>query len=324
MSPFNKVSVLTVCMVVACVLTCKTARAETLDRIVANVDGEIILYSDLQNQIKTLEKNSNNPDLADLSKRPAIEREVLTQMIRQKLADKEVERLKIVITNPEVDLRIQQILEQNHVTMAQIETNLKANGQTMEKFREQIKKDMERDRLVERVLKSKVVISDQQVEAYLKGDKGESASTSQKVHLCLIVLPVGDKYGKADEVEKKGRDILDKLKSGADFGNLAKQYSQGPSVQDGGDVGFMAADELAPFIAQGIHNLRIGQVSGLVQGPGGYYIIKILDIDSKKVSKSDSALREKVRKSLYDQEVNRKFEEWVRYLESKAFIQVSL
>ncbi len=324
MNPFHKVSILTVCMLVACVLSCETARAETMDRIVANVDGEIILYSDLQHQIKVLERNMPMLDASDPAKKLQIEREVLTEMIRQKLADKEVARLKIEVTNPEVDLRIKQFLEQNHATMAQLELNLKASGQTIEKFRQQIRKEMERDRLLERVLKSKVVISDQEVEAYLKGEKGESATSSQKIHLGLIVLPVGDKYGKPEQVEKTGHDILDKLKGGADFRALAKQYSKGPAAQDGGDLGYMAAEELAPFIAKVIRDLRTDQVSGLVQGPDGYYIIKMFGIDNKQVSKSDPALREKVRQTLYEQEVNRKFEEWVRYLESKAFIQISL
>jgi peptidyl-prolyl cis-trans isomerase SurA len=311
-------------VLLACALAFQVARAETIDRIVANVNGEIILYSELQKQIKDIEKNSPIPEMSDPEKRPQIEREVLNQMIRQKLADKEVARLQVVVGNPEVDLRIQGILEQNHATMAQLENNIKANGQTMEKFREDIKKQMERDRLLERVLKSKVVISDQQVDAYLKGEKGESASTSQKFHLALIMLPVGDKYGKPEEAEKTGRDILEKVKSGADFGTVARQYSKGPAAQDGGDLGYMAADEIAPFIAQGIQHLKTGQVSNLVQGPGGYYIIKVVDVDSKKVNKTDPALREKIRKSLYDQEVNRKFEEWVHNLESKAFIQISL
>jgi peptidyl-prolyl cis-trans isomerase SurA len=138
------------------------------------------------------------------------------------------------------------------------------------------------------------------------------------------LLPAGDKSGKPDEVQKTGREILDKLKAGADFQTLAKQYSKGPGAEQGGDLGYMAADELAPFIAQGIRHLKMNEISGLLQGPGGYYILKVFGIDSKKVEKTDPALREKVRKTLYDQEVNRKFQEWVRYLESKAFIQISL
>jgi peptidyl-prolyl cis-trans isomerase SurA len=311
-------------MFLACVLASATARAEMVDRIVANVNGEIILYSELQQQIKLMEKNMAMPDAADPAKKPQIEREVLNQMIRQKLADMEAARLKFTATDADVDLRVKQILEMNHATMAQLESNLKANGQTIDKFRADLKKDIERERLVERTCKSKVLIRDQQVEAFLTGEKGESASTSQKVHLGLIKLPVGDKNAKPEEAQKTGREILEKLKGGADFQSMAKQYSKGPAAQEGGDVGYLAAEEMAPFIAHGIRNLRKDQVSDLVPGPGGYYILKVFDIDSKKVSKSDPALREKVRRTLYEQEVNRKFEEWVHDLESRAFIQISL
>ena len=84
-----------------------------VDRIVANVNGEIILYSELQDQIKVLEKNMPMLDATDPANKAQIEREVLTQMIRQKLADMEAERLKVTVTNTEVDGRIQQILEQS-------------------------------------------------------------------------------------------------------------------------------------------------------------------------------------------------------------------
>jgi len=324
MGPSHKSAVFTVFIIVAGVFSFAAARAETVDRIVANVNGQIILYSDLQKQIKTMSKNMPMLDVSDPAKRSQIEREVLIQMVRQKLADCEVERLKVTVSNPEVEQQLKEMLEQNHTTMAQLELNLKANGQSVEKFRDEIKKNMERDRLVERVLKSKVLISDQQVEAFLKGDKAEAASTSQKVHLALIVLPAGDKNGKPEEAEKTGREILDKLKNGADFQTLARQYSKGPAAEDGGDVGYMAVEDLAPFIAQGIRNLRQDQVSALVKGPGGYYIVKLLGVDSKKVDKTDPALREKARRTLYEQEINRKLDEWVHDLESKAFIQISL
>lgn len=324
MISFHKSLTLTACTIVACVLLCAAAGAETIDRIVANVNEEIILYSDLQRQIKAMEKAMPTLDVSDPAKKSQIEREVLTQMIQQRLADKEAERLKINVASSEVELRIRQIAESNHISVEQMEAELKADGQSLEKFREEVKKQIGRQRLMEWFLKPKVLITDRQVDEYLRGEKGESASASQKVHLGSILLPVGDKYGKPEEVEKTGREILDKLKAGTDFKTLAKQYSKGPSAQEGGDLGYIAPEDVAPFIAQGIRNLKKGDVSGLVKGPSGYYILKILDIDTKKAEKSDPALREKIRQTLYQQEMNRKFEEWVHDLESKAFIQISL
>jgi peptidyl-prolyl cis-trans isomerase SurA len=324
MTSFNKFSALTACTILTLVLLCASASAETIDRIVANVNGEIILYSDLQRQIKAVEKTMPTLDVSDPAKKSQIEREVLTQMIQQRLADKEAERLKITVPSSEVELRIRQIAEHNHISVEQMEAELKAQGQSLEKFREEVKKEIGRQRLMEWFLKPKVLITDQQVDAYLRSEKGESASASQKVHLGSIVLPVGDKYGKQEEVEKTGREILDKLKAGADFKTLAKQYSKGPAAQEGGDLGYIAPEDVAPFIAQGLRNLKTGDVSGLVKGPSGYYILKIFDIDTEKVEKSNPALREKIRQTLYQQEMNRRFEEWVHDLESKAFIQISL
>jgi peptidyl-prolyl cis-trans isomerase SurA len=324
MNHFSKVATLTVCVIAAVALSCATARTETVDRIVANVNGEIILYSDLQEQIKLQQKQTPSMDLSDPEKRSKAEHEVLTQLIRQKLTDAEIDRLKVVVNQPEVEATIKQIADENHTNLAQFEEKLKANGLTMQKFREQIRKNMERNRLMERVLTSKVLITDKQVEAYLSGADGDSAITSQKVRLGLILLPVGEKTGKPAEVEKTGREILGKLKNGADFRAMAKQYSKGPAADDGGDIGYMAAEELAPYIAQAIKNLKKDEISDLVQGPGGFYILKIIDFESKKLSKSDPATREKVRRSLFDREVNRRFEEWVHDLESKAFIQISL
>jgi len=105
---------------------------------------------------------------------------------------------------------------------------------------------------------------------------------------------------------------------------MAKQYSKGVAAQEGGDIGYMARGELAPFITQAIKDLHKGETSGLVQGPGGYYIIKVLDIDTKTMDESDPNLREKVRKYLYEQEVSHRFDEWARSLEAKAFIQITL
>ncbi len=319
----EKQALLFVCMVLsALLLSGVAAAADIIDRTVANVNGEIILYSDVQAQLKVLENISPEAKTDDPAKKSEIEKEILNQLVRQRLAEQEVKRLKISVSDIEVDDTVANIMRENRMTPSQFEIQLKKTGQTMDKFREGVKKELERSRLIERTLKSKVVITDQQVEAYLKNDSGESLPGSQRIRLGIIFLPADEK-NKAD-VEKTGREVLEKLKSGSDFRSLAKQYSKGPAVEDGGDIGFMSPDELAPYIAEGIKGLKREEISGLVRGPNGYYLLKVFDVEVLKQNKSDPSLREKVRRELYQKEVNRKFEEWVRNLEAKAFIQTSL
>jgi peptidyl-prolyl cis-trans isomerase SurA len=320
---FTKFGVITVCIIAAGLVAFPAAQAETVDRIVANVNGEIILYSELEAQIKIMGKMSSGLDLSDPAKKSQVEHDILDQLILQKLAESEAERLKVTASTTEVENILTRMMEDNHMNMAQLQASLNASGQTVEKLRDRIKQDLIRSRLMERVLKDKVTISDQQVDEYLHGAAGEAATTTEKIRLALIILPTA-KYGKPEEAQKTGREISAKLKEGADFGTMARQYSKGNTAQDGGDIGYMAREEIAPFIAQAIKDLRKGETSGLVQGPGGYYIAKVLDIDTKRMDPSDPNLRERVRKYLYEREVNHRFEEWARGLESKAFIQITL
>jgi peptidyl-prolyl cis-trans isomerase SurA len=303
--------------------------AEVIDRTVATVNGEIILYSEVLAQVELMEKTF--PELKNLppEKKPQLERDALTQLIQQKLTEQEIKRLKIIVPSAEVETTISGIKKENNLTDSQFEYLLKQDGLTLEKFRENIKKELERNRLLDRVLKSKTVITDAQVDAYLKEGPKEGSKTAalsqQRLRLGIIFLPVADRKDDAKAVEKTGREILEKLKNGADFGKMAIQYSKGPAAGEGGDIGFMSSEDLAPYIADAVRTLRKNQVSTLVQGQGGYYIFKVLDIQAQQaVAKSGSDLRERARKELFQQELNRKFEEWVRTLESKAFIQITL
>lgn len=329
----------TILGLMACALVCGatwtgTAQSEVIDRTVATVNGEIILYSELQEQLKLMERVVPNLKDAPPEKRAAIEKEVLQQIIRQRLTDQEAKRLKVSVSNAEVDHAIDTIRQENRFSQAQFDASLKKSGLTMEKLRENIKKELERDRLLERVLRMKTVITDQQVDAYLKGKPAEeptvpreSSSGVQGVRLGVIFLPVKKESPK--EVEKTGHEILSKIKGGADFGDMASKYSKGPAASEGGDIGLMTPDEIAPHIAGAIKGLSKGQVSGLVRGPEGYYIVKVLGFETQaqpslQAGSPDAGPREKARSELYNKELERKFNEWVQSLEAKAFIQISL
>jgi len=186
MGSFGKIVITTVCIIAVGLVACPAARAETVDRIVANVNGEIILYSELQEQIKLAQKYGLDLDLSDPAKRSQLEREVLDQLVRRKLTEAEAERLKVIIANSEVENTLARMMEENHTNMAQLEASLKANGQSVEKLREGIKRDLIRSRLMERVLKEKVTISDEQVDAYLKGETGKAAMTTETIRLALL------------------------------------------------------------------------------------------------------------------------------------------
>ncbi|MGC9194947.1 MAG: SurA N-terminal domain-containing protein [Syntrophobacteraceae bacterium] len=312
------------CAILVCLLFCSAGRAEVVDRIVANVDGQIILYSDLQNQIGVLKKRMPSLDMSDPQKKTQIEHAVLQQMIDEKLADLEAKKLKINVSDSDVDKRLDQLLQMNHMTMEQLKKKLEANGDSLKNMRKEIKQTIARQELMQQVLKSKVIITDQEVDAYMGSQKGQETTTSKGVHLALIVLPFGGANPAQAVAKKTGLELVKKLQGGADFKAMAIKYSKGPAAQDGGDVGFMAQEDVAPFIAKAIEGLKKGQVSNLAQGPNGYYIVKILDVGQNHTTMASSASREQVRQMLYEQAMRRMYQEWLKKLESKAFIHITL
>lgn len=328
------------------ILWASLVHAESLDRIVATVNGDIILYSELTDQIQRVQKINPQLKTDDPAKKSEMEREMLHQMIREKLADQELKRLKLGVTERDVDEAIDSIKKDKRITEAQLEETIKKEGQTKAQFREFIRKEIERGRLMDRAFKSKVLITKEQVDAYAKGRGAElapapaplvsSAPVDERHRLGVIFIPVPEdsKAKDSEKAEKTAREIHKRIKGGDSFAAMAKQYSKGPAADQGGDVGFVESDELAPYLAAAIKGLKKNDLADVVKGPNGFYLVMVLDVEKGKApaqarvqaptAAGDPGDREKIRRQLFQQEVNRKFEEWVRDLESRAFIKISL
>lgn len=320
-------TVLRMCLTISCLfLWLGVLRAEKLDRIVAVVNGDIILYSELQESIKRMLQKSPEVRMDDPKTKGQLERELLQQLVRERLAEQEAKRLKINITKSDVDEAIETVKRENQFSEAQLDQLIKQMGQTREQFRESVKKELERSRLLEKVLKSKTIVTNEQVDAFLKSKSVELPQTKERRRLAMIFLPVPQGAGskQSDEVEKLAKDILGQLKSGGDFGKLAREHSKGPSAGEGGDIGYVATDELAPYIEEATRGLGKDEISKLVKTAQGYYIFRVLDVQKERILSGESGAREAARRKLYEKELSRKFEEWVHELESKAFIEISL
>jgi len=296
-------------------------RAESLDRIVAVVNDDIILYSELQDRIKALGRVA--PQLKDLdpADRAEVERQVLQEMVRERLTAQEIKRLKISVAEREVDEAVKGIQKQNNLTEDQLKNALQQEGKTFEEFREEIKKEMERARLVERVLKSKTVITEKEIDAYLSS--GQMASKERR-RLAVIFIPEADPDEPQTGGERLVRDLYDRLKGGADFAQLAREYSRGPAAEEGGDIGYIESEDLLPQISKATHGLGVGAVTRPVKASGGYYIMKVLDVQREKQEAADSMSREKARRELFEKEINAKFEKWIQELQARSFIQITL
>lgn len=308
-------------LLLALLLLAGPARAETVDRIVAVVNDDIILYSELQEQAALLERLNPNLNLSNPQNRTQFERQVLQGMVQDRLAEQEVKRQNINVSKHDIDAAVEGFKRENGFTDDQLKYVLQQQGKTLDQFRDNIKKQLERARLIERVLKSKTVITDEQVDAYLKSHP-MTTEMSERRHLAVIFLPIRDS-SQAAQVEGLAREIHKKLKAGEDFAKLARQHSQGPAPEDGGDIGFIAVSDLAPAIASATQGLDANQFTDPMKTPQGYYIIKVVEIDRKPQKVDGSISRDKARSLLMQEQIDKKYDQWITELKEKSFIQIN-
>ncbi len=299
-------------------MSCKYAQAKVLDRIVAVVNDDIILYSELKKEVEMFKKTVRGriplPD-------SVLERQVLERMIQEKLVDQEMKRLNISVDDATVEAAIERIKANNGWTDEQFRYVLQQRGMTYDDFKSEVKKDLQRSRLMDRVFQSKTVITDDQIDEYLK-KHGKELGPSNKVNLSVIFIP------KAESINKSPEDILREIRNGADFYQMARRYSKGPGASDGGRLGWIKIDELAEPLKEALKNMKPGDVSPVISMESGYFIVKLEEVEEHKAD--DGALnvskaeRERIRQMLFKKEINRKFREWLDDLMEKSYIRISL
>jgi parvulin-like peptidyl-prolyl isomerase len=172
-------------------------------------------------------------------------------------------------------------------------------------------------------VKSKIIITEEKIKSYYLEHQAEFGSEA-KVHIAGIFLTRKNPDNEREERElhKKGEEILDKLKKGADFGVLARQHSEGPGSQEDGDLGTFKTEDLEPELRKICESLPEGGVSDLIVRPNGIQIIKLLTKEGGRV-KSLEESRNAIHSTLYTNEVNKRYNSWIEELRESSYTKIN-
>lgn len=299
--------------------------AEVVDRIVATVNDEIVLLYDLDQTIKPYVdriKTSNYSYEKERQMLFKIREDALNMLIERKLADQEIKRYKISVSPQEINNAIERMKKTRLITDEELRRELSRRGLTLEKYRNQIKEQILREKLISREVKSKIVITSEDIQAYYQNHQDEY-SGKKKYHLRNIIMKVP---GDADEAEKsrilkKIEAVLDKLKQGEPFDKLARIYSDSPVASEGGDLGLFEIKDLSPQLQEAIKLLEEGDYTPVLDTDQGYqilYIQKIQKFPGKTLEEANSEISQK----LYQDNVNRKYASWLKDLKSRSHIKI--
>ena len=287
------------------------------------VNNEVVTLYELNTSIREL-TGIPSTELKARSEKMYLEtrRKVLDDLIDQKIALEKIKELEIKVTSKEVDQAIERVKEDNQFTQETLIAKLKEQGSSYESYRKALKKELERIRLINYEVKSKIMLREEEIRAYYDQHKNEFSSEG-KVRLALIFLRQEDPGNKneARALHQKAVDILSMIKGGKDFRNLARRFSSGPGARDGGDLGVFKLSELNPEMSELIKDLSTGDVSAPIIRPDGIRIIKVEEKDEGKV-KSFEQVRNAIHAILYRKELDKKYSAWIKELRKKAYTKI--
>jgi peptidyl-prolyl cis-trans isomerase SurA len=252
------------------------------------------------------------------------QQKILELLIDEKIAQAKIKELKIQVSERQVNNTIEKLKRDNQLTQEDLVAMLEKEGISYEKYREKIRKDLERAQLIEYEVRSKIIIRDEAIQKYYEDHKA-TFGAAEKVQLAGIFLMRKNLKSEEEmrELYKKAQEISAKLKAGADFGQMARSYSEGPGGKEGGDLGLFTVEHLEPGLKSVVEALPEGGISDPLVRPNGIQIIKVTKKQMGKV-RSFEEMREAIYGILYQEEVNVRYQNWIKELRESAYTRVIL
>ncbi len=256
---------------------CHPAGALELDRIVAVVNEDVIVYSELDQQMATTLAELRNRGTS-LPPRQAVERQLLERMINDRLQMQAAERLGIKVDDATLARAIGNIAERNHMSMTQLRDTLEAEGMTFAGFREDTRKQILLNRLRNQEVVARITVTDREVENFLKRAGSPLAGRSE-VHLrhILVATPEGATPDDLQKARDKAERIVAKLRGGADFAETALTLSDGRHALEGGDLGWLKLTEVPSLAIEAARELGRGEVTDPIRSSSGYHVFGMID-----------------------------------------------
>lgn len=303
------------------------ARAELVDRVAAVVNRDIIALSEVQQRVAPELSRINVPDPKKRAEqRVLLMKTALDTLIGEKLMEAEIRELGLAVTDAELEAAVADVKRQNNITdEAQFERLLSGEGFTVKTYKEFLRNQMSRMKLVQFKVTPKVKVSEEDLKAaYTQYAKLESGDA--EVHARHILVQVDEKATPAqvEAARKKAQGLAEEArKPGVNFAELAKAKSEGPSASDGGDLGFFRRGVMVPAFERVAFSLKEGEVSDPVRTQFGWHVLKVEERRAVDVAPFEQ-VKDELETRLKMQKTEKFVEQYVQELRQKASVEVKL
>jgi len=271
-----RTTIISLCLLFSYTTQATLTVADPLNRIVAVVNNDVITALELDAEVDDIKKQleSQNTRLPPDS---VIKKQILERMILQLLQLQRAEKVHIRVDDEMVNRALSNIANQNRLSLEGLRQAIERQGDDYSRFRERVRKEIIIDRLQKSQVLNRITVTRQEIETFLKNQSLQGAeNTEYDLGHILIALPEGASAEQIKQAKDKTENILEKLKNGEDFAQMAIANSDGQKALEGGKLGWRNVNTLPSLFTDWLQNREVNDISDAIRSPNGFHILKLL------------------------------------------------
>ena len=320
-------------MLAAIITPISIAHSELIDRVVAEVNEDVITLSEVNEEGETFIRRI-------ITEVPAEDREMALQqaysdildgLIDKLLITQEAAKQGIVVTDEEIEAAINRIISLSNLSREAFFAELENKGVNEETYLSNIQSQIYQNKIVTRNISSKIIITEEMILDYY-----DNTYTRRVEEGGYYLLQIGMDWGDGETdldsaaLQKNKQDALQRAErvhklalTGQDFKELARKFSDLPSAADGGDIGIFHQDDMASYMKKAVLTLEPGSVSPIIESPVGYQFFKLLSNREGGIVMQApyDSVKEEIREELYNQAMQEAFVNWIDEMKTKSYIK---
>jgi peptidyl-prolyl cis-trans isomerase SurA len=247
---------------------------ETLDQVVAVVEEDVILKSELDRAVDNILAQYAGRS-AQLPPRAVLEKQVLDRLVFVRLQVQRADSTGIKVSDTELDQAVMRLAQENNASVDQLRASIERDGFSYDDFRRTMREELQVQRLRQRFVQSRVQVTETEVDILLASG-GLKRGEVRLSHI-LVGVPDGASPAQIQAARDKAQQVRAEIDGGLDFASAAIRYSDGQQALEGGDLGWRRYDEVPNVFMDMVATLRKDEVTQPMRGPSGFHIIKMSD-----------------------------------------------
>ena len=296
-----------------------TSEEVLVDGIAAQVGPDIVLISEVM-QLAAGQERAMRAQGATQSDIALVRSDALEAVIESRLIERVVRDAELQATDAEIDATIEAIAQENQLSIREMQRSVASQQMEWAEYRKQIQRELERRKVVNAILGSKVTVDDDEIKALYHEQHAAQPESGSEVHLRQILVPGNEEGGVSiAEACKLTHRARDRIAGGEPFEDVAARYSV-IALQNGGDLGWVHLDSIAGWMVEMIEPLEPGQLSAVHQLPVACTFVQLVERKEWNPVTLEE-VRASLQQQIYEQKLMEEYRTWMEQLRKRTFIE---